>query len=118
MAQQATLQNFQDNAESIQSNQIDTDSGKPTAGTFRGRNLPFTKSEYFFILLPMALIFIGGPIGGMIGLFSSYCNLRVFRLPVPAGVKYVLSSWIAISGLAILLGMAHVVTVWMTATPY
>lgn len=58
--------------------------------------------EYVWMALPIALTFIGGTVGAFLGFSAAYVNTRVFRLPYPKAVSYLLTGVVTLAASAML----------------
>ena len=60
--------------------------------------------------MPILLLFVGGFVGGVIGAFALWMNLKVFRSDIHPLEKYILSGSISLIALFVTLGFLFVVT--------
>lgn len=58
---------------------------------------PMSVGEQVFIALPLALIFVGGLLGGLCGGIASYCNARVFKSGLGQPIKFLVASTITVA---------------------
>jgi hypothetical protein len=57
---------------------------------------PLTWYQYVWMGLPILLLFAGGGLGALFGLYATYASSRVFRSERSVGSKYVLSGLISV----------------------
>lgn len=58
---------------------------------------PMSVGEQVFIALPLALIFVGGLLGGLCGGIASYCNARIFKSGLGQPTKFLIASAITVA---------------------
>jgi hypothetical protein len=69
---------------------------------------PLTWYEYSWMALPIALVFLGGALGGGIGAFAAYTNGKIFRSYTGAWAKYGLTALVSIAAVAAYVAVAAV----------
>ena len=60
--------------------------------------------EYALALLPFALIFVGGALGGLCAVAGLFFNLQIFRTDWPLAVKV-----LSVLGVSVLAGLAYMI---------
>jgi hypothetical protein len=60
---------------------------------------PLRWYEWLWSALPMLLVFSGGIFGGMAGAIAVSLNAYIFRAPMPAALRYLLTATISLSAL-------------------
>jgi hypothetical protein len=70
---------------------------------------PLAKLEYVWIALPIALAFVGGGLGALIGALAAYANGRVFRLAQGNFAKYGFTGLVTAASVLIYLGVVLVI---------
>ncbi|HEY2707734.1 MAG TPA: hypothetical protein VGI95_06745 [Caulobacteraceae bacterium] len=71
---------------------------------------PFAWYEYVWILLPLALLIVGGFLGGLCGGVAAYVNAQVLRSSYPAVVRYGLSLLVILAAAALWLGLVILIS--------
>jgi len=66
---------------------------------------PLAWYEYAWAALPMLLLFVGGVLGAVMGLFGSYSNFRIFRSSRGGAAKYALSGLSSIITVVVFLAL-------------
>lgn len=62
---------------------------------------PLQWYEYAWAGLPLALLLIGGAIGGLLGAGAAYTNIAIFRSRTAAGARYGLSAFVTLAAVAV-----------------
>ncbi|MBN3038916.1 MAG: hypothetical protein JW869_05810 [Candidatus Omnitrophica bacterium] len=70
---------------------------------------PLKWYEYAWIWLPIALLFIGGAIGGLLGYLAVYTNTRIFRSQKGMFLKYLFSGLVSVTALVTFLVIATLI---------
>jgi hypothetical protein len=71
---------------------------------------PFAWYEYVLVLLPMALVVVGGLLGGLCGGVAVLVNARVLRGAQPAFVRYGLSLLVIVAAIVAWLVLATLIS--------
>jgi len=66
---------------------------------------PFAWYEYILVLLPMALLFVGGLLGGLCGGVAVLINARLLRGGEPAAIRYSLSLVVIVAAVVVAAGV-------------
>lgn len=76
---------------------------------------PLAWHQYLWVLLPVALVFIGGLLGGVVGAAAAFANLHLIRQPGSVGVRYAITGLITVGALVAWLLVASLVQVALGA---
>ncbi len=71
----------------------------------------FSWYEYVWIGIPVLLVFVGGALGGGIGVAAAYSNSRIFRSDRGTGAKYLLTGVTTVAALVAFLVLATVIQI-------
>jgi hypothetical protein len=71
---------------------------------------PLAWYAYVWVALPIALVVIGGLIGGVTGAVAAYLNFQVMRGQQPAGTRYLLTGLITVAAVVVFLVLAVIFT--------
>jgi len=72
---------------------------------------PIAWHQYVWILLPVALVFRGGLLGGLAGGAAAFANLQIMRQPGPAWMKYALTGLVSLAAFVAWLLVATLATI-------
>jgi hypothetical protein len=75
----------------------------------------FSGYEYAWIGIPVLRVFVGGALGGGIGIAAAYSNSRIFRSDRGTGTKYLLTGLTTVAALVAFLVLATVIQIKMRA---
>ena len=67
--------------------------------------------EYAWIGIPVLLVFVGGALGGGLGVAAGYSNSRIFRSDRGTGTKYLLTGITTVAALVAFLVLATVIQI-------
>jgi hypothetical protein len=67
--------------------------------------------EYFWLGIPILLVFIGGGLGALVGIFAVYSSARVFRADLNAFAKYAFTGLISIGAFVVFAVLAIVLQI-------
>ena len=67
--------------------------------------------EYFWMSIPILLVFVGGGIGAFLGIMASYFSARIFRSNKPIIQKYLFSAVISTGAVLIYLVAAYLLQI-------
>ena len=71
----------------------------------------FSWYEYVWIGIPVLLVFVGGALGGGLGVAAGYYNTRIFRSDRGTGTKYLLTGLTTVAALVAFLVLATVIQI-------
>ena len=71
----------------------------------------FSWYEYVWIGIPVLLVFVGGALGGGLGVAAGYSNTRIFRSDLGTGIKYLLTGLTTAAALVAFLVLATVIQI-------
>jgi hypothetical protein len=71
--------------------------------------------EYLWIGLPIVLVFTGGALGAIFGLFATYASSRIFRSNRKPGAKYVLTGAVSLGAVAAFFISAGTIQLFISA---
>jgi hypothetical protein len=71
----------------------------------------FSWHEYAWIGIPVLLVFVGGALGGGLGVAAAYSNSRIFRSDRGTGTKYLLTGLTTVAALVAFLVLATAIQI-------
>ena len=72
---------------------------------------PLAWYQYIWILLPLALIVVGGLLGGLAGGAAAFANMQLMRQPGPAWARYAITGLVTIAAFVAYLLVATLIWV-------